>query len=124
MGSRMTTSEQLAGGFSSAHALTVAWKLPPVTWSFHLTSYQLKPTLKFGVGSRTKPTVVLSDFSALRPGLPANTPEMLMPVCPVTGSFTVVKNVATEGEISGSVGARKPLPQFARSSSHGAALNF
>src|SRR5688572_25871603 len=70
--------------------------------------------LKFWLGSKMMPAVALSDFSGERVGLPAKTPEMLAAAF-VTGSMTAVKNVATEGEISGSDGARKPLPQFARS---------
>src|SRR5689334_14126222 len=120
----MTTLEQLAGGFADAQLSTVSWKLPPVTLFFQSTSNRLRPMLKFADGSNTMPSVVLSDFSAFNCGLPANTPEICVPDSPVTGSLTCVKNVAIDGEISGSVGARKPRPQFARSSSHGAALNF
>ena len=105
-------------------ALTVAWKLPPVTWSFQSTSYRFKPRLKLGLGSKTTPIVVLVDFSALRAGLPAKAPEILKAWPLNTGSLIWVKNVATDGEISGSVGARKPLPQLARNSRNGAALNF
>ena len=70
------------------------------------------------------PIVELIDFSAFRFGLPAKTPEIWTPFVPVTGSLTWLKNVATDGLISGRVGARKPRPQLARISSDGAALNF
>src|SRR3954468_23878508 len=96
---------------------TMDWKDGDETMFFQSIWYQFTPRLKLFVGSQMKPAVVLSDFSGCRAGLPANTPEICTPDAPVTGSFTCTKNVATDGEISGSVGARKPLPQFARNSS-------
>ena len=38
--------------------------------------------------------------------------------------MTELNDVAVAGEISGNVGARKPLPKFALNNSDGAALNF
>src|SRR5436190_553256 len=100
------------------------WKLGAETIFFQSILYQLSPTLKFWFGSKMKPAVVLSDFSGSRFGLPANTPEICTPFTFVSGSLTCWKKVATDGEISGRLGARKPLPQLARSRSESVALNF
>src|SRR5438128_2452519 len=105
-GSRMTRV--------GSRLLTIDWKLGEETMFLQSIWYQFRPTLIFCVGSKMNPIVELSDFSAFSAGLPANTPEICTPLAPVTGSFTCTKKVATDGEISGSDGARNPRPQFAR----------
>ena len=92
----------------------MSWKLAARTMSVHLIQYQSRLVEKLRVGSNTTPRLALVDFSAFRFGLPANTPEMFW-IVSVCGSFTWTKKVAVEGEISGSVGARKPLPTLPRS---------
>ena len=69
--------------------------------------------LKSGVGSRIIPNDWLTDFSGFSAGLPAKLPETRIAFWLVTESLTWTKNVADDGEISGSDGARNPRPRAA-----------
>src|SRR5512134_211731 len=107
VGSRITRFGSLS--------LTTDWNESEPTMFDQVIWYQSMPMLNALLGSHTIPRFVLRDFSGARFGLPANTPEIWMGVVPPLGvSMTCTKNVATEGEISGSDGARKPRPQLAR----------
>src|SRR5258706_16395512 len=114
-GSRMTRA--------GSPIFAMDWKLGEATMFFQSMRYTFNPMRKVWFGSKTIPNVELGDFSACRLGLPANTPEILVETF-VRGSITVLKNVATEGEISGSVGARKPRPQFALKSNSRVGVNL
>src|SRR5512134_2501704 len=111
VGSRITRFGSLS--------LTTDWNESEPTMFDQVIWYQSMPMLNALLGSHTIPRFVLRDFSGCSNGLPANTPETCTPVWSVAGSLTCTKNVATEGEISGSDGARKPRPQLARNSSSG-----